>query len=99
MLLSSSIFQFLSNLNIFQFQFHNNHNKSRFAIHMVAEYLQIHMEQVPMEYVLRMDVHKNRRIILDFEMFFDQNFLHINELNKVFRPLHYSLEWLVALYK
>ena len=52
-----------------------------------------------MEYVLRMDVHKNRRIILDFEMFFDQNFLHINELNKVFRPLHYSLEWLVALYK
>lgn len=70
---NSSIFQFLSNRNIFQSQF-KFHNKSRFAIHMVAEYLQIHMEQVLTEYALRMDVHENRRIIMDFERFYTKNF-------------------------
>lgn len=53
-----------------------------------------------MEYVLRMDVHKNRRIILDFEIFFAQNFLHKNQLNKALQRLcFYSLAWLVVLCK
>jgi len=67
---------------------------------MVAEYLQIHMEQVLTEYVLRMDAHENRRIILDFKIFFTQNFLHKNKLNKALRCLCFcSLAWVVVLCK
>jgi len=43
-------------------------------MNMVAEFLPMNMEQVHTEYVMSMDVHENRRIILDFEIFFTKDF-------------------------